>query len=115
MAKMIKNGQIGDIRFVNAEYAQDWGPQLAEADALEIVIAATEGLAAAHRHEVLHRDVKPHNVFLLRDRSTGDFQLGRSKLGDLGIARSAESTFTLTETDVAMGTLRASRHCSGAM
>jgi len=46
---------------------------------LEIALDLTRGLAAAHRHGVLHRDVKPANAILTEE--------GRAKLLDFGLAR----------------------------
>jgi len=57
------------------------GP-LPSSRALELAIDIGRGLAFAHRHGVVHRDVKPQNVLLVRD--------GEAKVTDFGIARSAD-------------------------
>ncbi|HEY3324141.1 MAG TPA: protein kinase [Planctomycetota bacterium] len=59
---------------------------LSETVALDICIAASHGLAAAHQQNVLHRDIKPANILipLLHDSDQLDF--GAAKLADLGLA-----------------------------
>lgn len=52
---------------------------LAPLRAVDIAIEVLNGLDFAHRHGVVHRDIKPDNIQLLDD--------GRVKLTDFGIAR----------------------------
>ncbi|HEY8059689.1 MAG TPA: protein kinase [Acidimicrobiales bacterium] len=59
---------------------------LAWSEGLRIGVEVAEALAAAHRLEVLHRDVKPANILL-----SG---YGHAQLGDFGIARVTGATQT---------------------
>jgi tRNA A-37 threonylcarbamoyl transferase component Bud32 len=52
---------------------------LAPKKAVELASQVAEGLAAAHVRGIVHRDVKPENIFLGRD--------GRVKLLDFGLAK----------------------------
>ena len=56
---------------------------LSEALALAIMHQVTDGLCEAHRMMLVHRDIKPPNIFVASD--------GRAKLADFGIARSTEA------------------------
>lgn len=53
-------------------------------DALQIFIEVCSGLAAAHAKGIIHRDVKPANIFLAKLSSSGDKPT--AKLVDFGIA-----------------------------
>ena len=69
---------------------------LPERDAIELALQIAEGLAFAHGHGLVHRDVKPQNVLLTED--------GRGKVTDFGIARSIDVHRGLTQTGTVMGT-----------
>ena len=64
--------------------------------AIALVHQVARGLAFAHDHGVVHRDVKPHNVLIDED--------GVAKVTDFGIARSLEPGDGLTETGTLLGT-----------
>jgi serine/threonine protein kinase/TolB-like protein len=73
--------------------------QLAVDDALRITREVALALEYAHRHGVVHRDVKPENILLTAD--------GQALVADFGIARAltpGTAGGTLTETGMAIGT-----------
>jgi serine/threonine-protein kinase len=80
------------------------GPSLADllaadpiepAQALDVIAQAAEGLAAAHKAGVVHRDIKPGNILISRE--------GRVKVTDFGIAYAAGQA-PVTAPGLVMGT-----------
>ena len=65
--------------------------------ALLLMIQACDGLAAAHKLDIEHRDIKPHNMFVV-DQGRG------LKIMDFGIAKAAEANMTATATGMLLGT-----------
>jgi eukaryotic-like serine/threonine-protein kinase len=65
-------------------------------EAIDIAAQIAKGLAKAHSHGIVHRDVKPGNVFI-----TGD---GQVKVFDFGLAKLA-GQLKLTSTGKTMGTV----------
>jgi len=65
-----------------------------------------KGLAAAHAQNLIHRDIKPGNIWLetLSDPSGGDKKFYRVKILDFGLARLQEQTDGLTRYGVIVGT-----------
>ena len=97
-------GEDEGLHFLAMEYLegenletliQQQGLSLAES--LDVVAQACEGLAYAHEHGVIHRDVKPANILVIRrgKRLT-------AKLMDFGVALVNQSN--LTQQGIWMGT-----------
>ena len=74
---------------------RDTGPLPVER-AEQIVRDVAAGLGAAHALGIVHRDVKPENIFI--------HESGRALLADFGLARSMDSDTQLTMAGVAIGT-----------
>jgi eukaryotic-like serine/threonine-protein kinase len=64
-------------------------------EAISIIEQACEGLHYAHRHGVVHRDVKPGNLLRARE--------GEVKLADFGIAKATEQS-SITQVGSVLGT-----------
>jgi serine/threonine protein kinase len=78
---------------------------------LNIILQVARGLAYAHKHKVIHRDVKPGNLLLGRD--------GTVKILDMGLARFTEdeaAEVSLTMVGPLMGTVEymAPEHAANA-
>ncbi|WP_437970169.1 protein kinase [Sorangium sp. So ce260] len=72
--------------------------RLEPAPALRLLVRVAEGLAFAHAHGVVHRDIKPQNLFL----PGGEIE--RTTIVDFGLARLADATSSLTRTGATVGT-----------
>ncbi|MCA9651878.1 MAG: protein kinase [Myxococcales bacterium] len=85
---------------VSLDEWHDFGEPLHPAKAVTIVHQACLGLAEAHAMGVVHRDVKPENIFIERD--------GKIKMLDFGLARSWDGSPVVgtnaTEAHMVVGT-----------
>jgi eukaryotic-like serine/threonine-protein kinase len=87
VVNVFDQGQDGELAYLVMEYLP--GITLREllreqkrltiTQTITIMDAVLSGLSAAHRANIVHRDVKPENVLLAED--------GRIKIGDFGLAR----------------------------
>ncbi len=78
------------------QYMQKKGNKLNWREALHFIIQITKGLSHAHSRGIIHRDIKPHNIMVLRD--------GSVKVSDFGIARVASGGHS-TLTQEALGSV----------
>ena len=100
---VIDRGEDGGRQFIVFEYVEGENlGQLLEQDgplparrAVELALQVARGLAFAHQHGVVHRDVKPQNVLM-----NGD---GQAKVTDFGIARTLDMR-GMTQTGTVLGT-----------
>lgn len=86
IVKVYNHGTIDGKPYIANEYIKgqtlkdvlDFRGYLSISEAISIMIQLTAALEYAHKHNIVHRDVKPGNIYILND--------GSIKLGDFGIA-----------------------------
>ena len=98
-------GREGNINFIVmeliegktlAELIQEEGP-LNPREAVRIARQICSALSAAHKQQIIHRDVKPHNILL-----TGD---GTAKITDFGIAKAVDMGTVVGNTGMVLGSV----------
>jgi eukaryotic-like serine/threonine-protein kinase len=88
------------MEYIEGETVKDLiekGKIFEEKTAVEIILAVGEALQHANQRGLIHRDVKPENILLTKDRMV--------KLADLGLARlTSDEKWAMSEAGMAIGT-----------
>lgn len=98
-------GKEGNIHFIVMELIE--GKALSEIikekgkldykEAMDITRQVASALSLAHRNQVVHRDVKPHNIMITNQ--------GVAKLADFGIARAVSAATIAGDSNKVMGSV----------
>ena len=103
--KVYNHGTIDGRPYIANEYIKgqtlkdvlDFRGALSIEECLSIMLQLANALSYAHAHGIIHRDIKPQNMYLMPD--------GTLKLGDFGIAQAEGVESTLTSTSEIVGSV----------
>ena len=105
IVKVFNHGTIEGRPYIANEYIRgqtmkdmlDFRTSIPIAEAVSYMLQLTSALFYAHQHNIIHRDIKPQNIFVMPD--------GTIKLGDFGIAQAEGMDDSFTKTSEIVGSV----------
>ena len=105
IVKVYYHGTVDGRPYIANEYIKgqtikdtlDFRSPLPISEAVDIMIQLTNALSYAHSKGIIHRDIKPQNIYYMPD--------GTIKLGDFGIAQANGLTEEVTSTNEIVGSV----------
>lgn len=100
IVKVYNHGTIDGIPYIANEYIKgqnlkevlDFRGALPIEEAIDYMLQLAAALFYAHQHGIVHRDVKPDNIYAMGD--------GTVKLGDFGIAQTDNADLSSNDSDI---------------
>lgn len=104
IVKGLDFGVEGEASYLAMEFVEgeslgdrlDRAGKIPEMEAVAIICQVAGALHLAHKHQIIHRDVKPDNILVTSQ--------GVAKLTDLGLAKDWQSELDLTRPESGLGT-----------
>ena len=105
IVKVYNHGTIEGRPYIANEYVKgqtmkdmlDFRSAIPVQEAVSYMLQLTSALYYAHQHNIIHRDIKPQNIYVMPD--------GTIKLGDFGIAQAEGIEDSLTATSEIVGSV----------
>ena len=105
IVKVFNHGTIEGRPYIANEYVKgqtmkdmlDFRASIPVAEAVGYMLQLTSALFYAHQHNIIHRDIKPQNIYVMPD--------GTIKLGDFGIAQADGIDDGLTKPNEIVGSV----------
>lgn len=106
IVKIYDYGEINNLPYIVNEYVKgqtlrdilDYRRSFTVLEACQIMMQLCDAVTEIHKKNIIHRDIKPLNIYYLND--------GSIKLGDFGISILVDSELNLNENKKVMGTVQ---------
>lgn len=73
--------------FTLKDYLMTWCEYDSQYDKMDIIVQIIKGLEYIHSKNIIHRDIKPDNIFLITNESSPSLSKYQVKIGDFGLCK----------------------------